>query len=68
MTKELCMFGNHSKVLPDSNNLRLALHQLTRPSTVSAGQDCTFSHARSIEEKLTGVLIILSILALILTF
>lgn len=63
------MFGSHSKVLPDSNNLRLALHQLlTRPSTVSAVPDCTFSRGRSTEEKLTGILIILSILALILTF
>jgi hypothetical protein len=62
------MFGSLAKVLPDNNTLRLAMHQLTRPSTVSAGQGGTFSRARSTEEKLTGILIILSILALILTF
>jgi hypothetical protein len=67
MTKELCMSGSHSKALLNSNNLRLSLHPLTRPSALSAGPDCTFSRARSTEEKLTGVLIILSILALILT-
>jgi hypothetical protein len=68
MEKEIYMSVNHSKVVPDSNNLRLWLHQLTRPSAVPTGPDCTFSRTRSTEEKLTGVLIILSILALILTF
>jgi hypothetical protein len=67
MAKELCMYINHSKAVPDSTTLRIALHQLTRPSAVSTDPDCTCSRARSMEEKLTGVLIILSILALILT-
>ena len=62
------MFANHSKLFPDINSLRPVVNQLTCPSDVAAGQDCTCSPVRSTEEKLTGVLIILSILALILTF
>jgi hypothetical protein len=68
MEKELRMFANHSKLFPDINSLRPVVNQLTRPSSFSAGPDWTCSHVRSTEEKLTGVLIILSILALILTF
>ncbi len=62
------MFANRSKLFPDSNTLRLILNPLSRHSAVPAGPDYTGSHLRSREEKLTGVLIILSILALILTF
>jgi hypothetical protein len=62
------MFANHSKLFPDSNLLRPILNQLSRHSAVPAGTDYNSSHVRSREEKLTGVLIILSILALILTF
>jgi hypothetical protein len=68
LEKELCMFSNQSKLFPDSNTLRLILNQLSRNSAAPAGPDYTGSHLRSREEKLTGVLIILSILALILTF
>lgn len=62
------MFANHSKLFPDSNSLRLAVSQITRHSDASEAPDRTCSPVRSAEEKLTGVLIILSILALILTF
>lgn len=62
------MFLNYSKSFPYSNDLRLAVNQSTLPSTTPAVPDCAFSRTRSAEEKLTGILIILSILALILTF
>ena len=62
------MFANRSKLFPDNNTLRLILNPLSRHSAVPASPDYTGSHLRSREEKLTGVLIILSILALILTF
>jgi hypothetical protein len=61
------MFLNHSKSFPYVNALRLAVNHPTQSSTVPTDPDCAFSRARSAEEKLTGVLIILSILALILT-
>ncbi len=62
------MLGTHSKILSDSDSLKLPLHQPSRPSAVSAGPEYAFFRARSAEEKLTAMLIILSILALILTF
>jgi hypothetical protein len=68
IAKELLMFLNYSKSFPYSNDLRLAVNQSTQPATAPAVPDCTFSRARGAEEKLTGILIILSILALILTF
>lgn len=67
MAKELSMFANHSKAFPDINSLRLAVSQIIRHADASATPDRTCSPVRSAEEKLTGVLIILSILALILT-
>jgi hypothetical protein len=68
MKKGVRMFINHSKLCADSNSLRLAVNRMTRPSALTAHPDCTCSPVRSREEKLTVVLIILSILALILTF
>lgn len=62
------MFVNHLKLCADSNSLRLAVNRLTRPSAAHADPDCTCSPVRSTQQKLTGVLIVLSILALILTF
>ena len=62
------MIVDHLKVCVDGSSLRLPMNRLTRPATAHTDPDCTSSPIRSMHEKLTGVLIILSILALILTF
>jgi hypothetical protein len=62
------MMNNHAKCISGNNVLTPVMNQENRSPAIPVVHDFITWHAKSKEEKLTTILIIISILSLLLTF